>query len=96
MVAQVQGHEHLAKEILVWIILQGLHQQGKQPWENLLLPLAVPVDSSYVLLSRSSWVFPSRSKAFEMVIAHIATKSAHTSQLLFLWHKSVNSLENCC
>ena len=50
MVAQVQGHEHLAKEILVWIILQGLHQQGKQPWENLLLPLAVPVDSSYVLL----------------------------------------------
>ena len=47
-------------------------------------PWLYPLIARMYCFSRSSWVFPSRSKAFEMVIADIATKSAHTSQLLFL------------
>lgn len=44
--------------------------------------------------SRSSCVGPSRSKALASVSAVIATKSAHTSHALFVWHIPENILQN--
>ena len=52
--------------------------------ELMRLGTARPTEEAAPAVGGIRRILPSRSKAFEMVIAAIAMKSAHTSQLLFL------------